>query len=213
MAPVPTTTRSAPQRAKLNAGTVPTLLQRESRTPQALAWTRDDCQRMEDIGLLPERWELLRGEVISKMGQKVPHGRCVLTCLAWLMEVFGKRHVLSQITIDVSPADNPTSEPEPDVIVLTVPSPTIEGNPRPAQILLLIEVADTTLAYDLKSKAPLYAAAGIPEYWVMDVRGRQLHQHRQPVDVAYQSVTVLSASDAVAAPGRTQSAAVGELFG
>jgi len=192
---------------------MPTLLEHTSRTPRAVAWTRDDCRRMDEIGLLPERWELVRGEVINKMGQRVPHAQSVREFCDWLIRVYGKKHLLSQVTIDVSPADNPTSEPEPDVVVLNTPSSAITGNPRPEQIVLLVEVADTTLAYDLGSKASLYAQAGIPEYWVMDVRGRQLHQHRQPAGDRYASVTILDAGATLQAPGRAETVLVESLLG
>jgi Uma2 family endonuclease len=180
---------------------MPTLLEHVTRTPRAVAWTRDDCRRMDEIGLLPERWELVRGEVIDKMGQKLPHGNTVLRVAVWLLKLFGEDFVTSQVTIDVSPADNPTSEPEPDVIVLAEPASSIVNNPRPEQILLLVEVSDTTLRYDLQAKATLYAAAGINEYWVVDLRGRELHQHREPLHGQYQSIQVLDAQAFVEAPG------------
>jgi Uma2 family endonuclease len=196
---------------------MPTLLAEqsrpESRAPRAVAWTRADCQRMDEIGLLPERWELVRGEVIDKMGQKMPHGLCVGEVYSWLRGVFGRDRVLSQITIDVSPADNPTSEPEPDVLVLNQPSSAITENPRPSQITLVVEVADTTLAFDLRAKASLYAAAGIPEYWVVDVRGRQLHLLRDPRQGAYESVRVLQETELASAPGHDATASVASLLG
>lgn len=187
---------------------MPTLLEHESRMPRALAWTREDCQRMDEIGLLPPRWELIRGEVISKMGQRVPHGRVVRAFFLWLSRLYGEDFVLSQVSIDVSPADNPTSEPEPDVFVLTEPSAFLRTNLRPSQIPLLVEVADTTLSFDLRIKGPLLAEAGISEYWVMDVRGRRLHRFRDPVNGTYQRVDILGPDDTIQPPGHDESATI-----
>ncbi len=71
--------------------------------------------------------------------------------------------------IDVSPNDNPTNEPVPDLIVLNHDSATIvSGNPQPSDLNLIVEISDSTL-FDLTTKAWLYARAGILEYWVLDV--------------------------------------------
>jgi Uma2 family endonuclease len=71
------------------------------------------------------------------------------------------------------------------------------GTPPAADILLVVEVSDSTLDYDLNTKAPLYAAAGIPECWVVDVNARTLHRHTQPGATGYQSVAALPATASV----------------
>ena len=99
--------------------------------------------------------------------------------------------------IDVSPEDNPTSEPIPDLVVLKRSIRGRRTNPRPAELLLVTEVADSSLAFDLNIKAALYARAGIAEYWVLDINGRRLIVHRDPRDGRYQWVTAYAEDEAV----------------
>src|ERR1700678_623537 len=83
--------------------------------------------------------------------------------------------------IDVSPEDNPSNEPEPDIIVLNRDFLNFRSaNPSPQDLHLVVEVADTTLNFDLTTKAALYARAGVADYWVLDVNGRRLIVHREP---------------------------------
>jgi Uma2 family endonuclease len=90
--------------------------------------------------------------------------------------------------LDVAPEDNPTNEP--DLIVLTRPSSEFQdANPRPADLRLVVEISDSTLGFDLTTKAGLYARAGIVEYWVVDIAARRLVVHRDPRDGLYRSVT------------------------
>ena len=75
----------------------------------------------------------------------------------------------------------PSSEPEPDYAIInreTYASRT--GNPEPADILLVVEVADSSLEYDREVKAPLYATAGLPEYWIVNLRHDQVEVYTQP---------------------------------
>jgi Uma2 family endonuclease len=107
--------------------------------------------------------------------------------------------VNAQAPIDVSPSDNPSNEPEPDLIVLKREFATfVSGNPQPHDIALVVEVADSTLSFDLTTKAALYARAGIEEYWVLDVTGRGLFTHRNPISGGYASVTIYNEHEPVA---------------
>lgn len=73
------------------------------------------------------------------------------------------------------------SQPQPDLSVLRLRSDFYgEGKPRPAETVLLIEVADSSLDFDRSVKAPLYAAAGVPELWIVDVGARAIEVHRAP---------------------------------
>ncbi len=78
------------------------------------------------------------------------------------------------------------NEPEPDMALLGPRrQPYREAHPRPKDVLLIIEVADTTLSYDRNVKVPLYAQHGIPEVWVVDVAANRLEIYREPVDGDY----------------------------
>ena len=136
------------------------------RARKAVMWTREDCRKLEGMGLLPERWELVQGEIISKMGTNLPHSMIFQRINVWLMGVFPSNCILPTCGIDVAPEDNSTSEPEPDITVLNRPAGELGRNPMSGDIALLIEVSNTTLDHDLGSKAQLYAQAGIAEYWL-----------------------------------------------
>ncbi len=90
------------------------------------------------------------------------------------------------------------SEPQPD-IVLARPRP--EGyraaHPAPADVLLLVEIADTTLARDRDVKLPLYAAAGIPETWLMNLPEDRIEVYRDPAPEGYRSITLVPRDGAV----------------
>jgi Uma2 family endonuclease len=169
--------------------------------PPRKRWTRDECAALEATGLLSQQQnlELVEGELIDKLGKKRPHVNAPSLLMAWLIRVFGWDFVNTEAPIDVAPEDNPTNEPVPDIIVLARPSSEIEkSNPVPADVRLIVEVSDTTLGFDLMAKASLYARAGIPEYWVLDIAFRRLVVHRNPASGRYSTVTAYSDQESVA---------------
>ena len=94
------------------------------------------------------------------------------------------------------------SEPEPDVsVVRGTGADYKDHHPRPGEIGLLFEVADSSLALDRRTKAHLYAAEGIPEYWIVNLIQRQIEvlrePHRRPVNAAYRSLATFSAAERV----------------
>lgn len=168
--------------------------------PPRKLWTRTECELLDKAGVIDQqRLELVEGELINKMGKKRPHVNALGLMMGWLNNVFGSRFILQEAPIDVSPEDNPTNEPEPDAIVLKRPfTQFLKSNPKPQDLNLVIEVADSSLHYDLTNKAALYARAEIEEYWVLDVSDRRrLFVHREPRDGKYQSVKEYTAQDTV----------------
>src|SRR5260370_978463 len=131
-------------------------------------WTLSECSALEALGLWDQQHlELVEGELISKMGKNRPHVNVLIYVQDWLVRVFGMQYVNPESPIDVAPEDNPTNEPEPDLIVLARPSREFRNaNPQPADLRLVVEISDSTLGFDLTVKAALYARAGIVEYWV-----------------------------------------------
>jgi len=157
--------------------------------PPHKKWTREECDLLEKAGLAEaHRYELIEGELVLKVGKKNPHMRAVLLLTNWLRSVFGDLRVLQEPSIDVSPEDHPTSEPEPDAVVLSRPFLEYPAQAPSADILLVAEVSASTLTFDLTTKAALYARAGIPEYWVLDVQRRRVIVHRDPSHDRYQSI-------------------------
>ena len=174
--------------------------------PPRKRWTRAECAALEATGLLRhERLELVAGELISKMGKKRPHVNALVAVQAWLVRTFGEQFVNPEAPIDVAPEDNPTNEPEPDLVVLARPSREYrDANPRPGDLRLVVEISDSTLGFDLTAKAKLYARAAIAEYWVLDIPGRRLIVHREPGEGVYGSVTAYGEEESVtplASPG------------
>jgi len=107
------------------------------------------------------------------------------------VRTFGEQFVIPEAPIDVAPEDNPTNEPEPDLVVLAKPSREFQdANPRFGDLRLVVEISDSTLGFDLTTKAELYVRAGIVEYWVVDVAARRLvvhleRPHRDPREGLY----------------------------
>jgi hypothetical protein len=135
--------------------------------PPRKRWTRAECAAFQVTGLWDQQHlELIGGELIDKKGQTRPHANTLTVAVAYMMRVFGGHYLNLGASIDVAPEDNPTSEPEPDIIVLARPTFEITKNPQPGEIRLVIEISDSTVGFDLTAKAGLYARAGLSEYWV-----------------------------------------------
>jgi Uma2 family endonuclease len=174
--------------------------------PPRKRWTRAECAAFEATGLWNQQHlELVEGELINKTGKNRQHTNTLALVLEWMIQVFGGKYVNTETSIDVAPEDNPTSEPEPDIIVLARPTFEItEANPQPGEIRLVIEISDSTVGFDLTTKAGLYARAGISDYWVFDIPARRLIVHRDPRNGLYTSVAAYRPEEVVAplaAPG------------
>jgi Uma2 family endonuclease len=183
-------------------------------TPGRVRWTRAQCDFFREAGVLTGRYELIDGEVISKMGQKPPHSTATGLLSDWLVEVFGAPFVRVQQTSDAGGADPEHNEPEPDVAVTRLPRRAYSGrHPGPEDVLLIAEVSDSSLRLDRTKKAALYARAGYPEYWVLDLNGRQVLVHRRPGADGYQEITAYSAEENAATLARPEaSVRVGDLL-
>jgi Uma2 family endonuclease len=173
--------------------------------PPRMRWTRVECVALEASGLWEQqRLELVRGELISKLGEKRPHVNALVAVQAWLVRTFGEQFGNPAAATDVAP-DNPTNEPEPDLVVLAEPSRKFQdANLRPDDLRLVVEISDSTLGFDLTTKAELYARAGIVEDWVVDVAARRFVVHRNPREGLYRSVTAYGEGETVtplASPG------------
>jgi hypothetical protein len=105
--------------------------------PPRKRWSRVECAALEAAGLLnQERLELVEGELISKMGKKRPHVTSFVLLQLWMQQTFGGRFVIAESPIDVAPEDNPTNEPEPDIIALKNDVTTFRSaNPNPCDLI------------------------------------------------------------------------------
>ncbi|MGK7873326.1 MAG: Uma2 family endonuclease [Xenococcaceae cyanobacterium] len=154
-------------------------------------WTVEEYHRMTEAGVLSpdERVELLEGQIISMAAKNPPHAATNL-CAANILNSLLARKALVRIQDPITISS--ISEPEPDLAVVR-PDPQfyLDHHPTPEEIFLIVEIADTTLERDRTSKAPAYARARIPDYWVLDVNTRQVHVFRQPGAENYQQETIL----------------------
>ncbi len=177
---------------------IETIREVSDRFPNRKRWTRDDCTFLERVGFTPECYELIDGEIISKMGQNRPHIMAISRVFAWLIAVFGVEFVQTQGDVEVTQSDQTFNHPQPDLAVLTQPDYSF-GNEelKGTDLRLVVEVSDSTLRGDLNTKAALYARAGIPEYWVLDVSSRRLFVHRSPINGTYTMVEWYSDAESV----------------
>lgn len=160
-------------------------------------FTRDEYHRMAQTGILPPdaRVELINGEILEMS----PIGRRHKVSVDRLTDIFapalqGKAIVRVQSSIVLSDGQ----EPEPDITVLRYRDDFYgESDETPADILLIIEVADTSEGYDRRTKGPLYARYGIPELWIADVNRDRLTVYRDPTPDGYATTHVLSPGQSV----------------
>ena len=135
---------------------------------------------MGNAGVLGEddRVELLGGEIVDMAPIGSRHLACVVALNHLLVEASGGRFFVSvQNPVRLSERD----EPQPDLSLLRRrPDPGALAPPGPEDVLAVIEVSDTTLSYDRNVKLPLYARAGIPEAWIVDLAGQEVEVHHGP---------------------------------
>ncbi len=142
-----------------------------------------EYHQMAQIGILTEddRLELVDGEIVEMSPIGGRHVACVNRLNQLLVRFLDNAAIVS-IQSPVRLGDY--QEPEPDVAVIRVRE--YGGDlPGPEDVILLMEVSDSSLAYDRSRKLPIYGRAGIPESWIVDVPGETIERHTNPVDGRY----------------------------
>lgn len=161
-------------------------------------WTVDDYHRMISAGILtPEdRVELLDGQIVEMAPQDPPHASRIDDGGDYLKALFANRaKVRVQLPITLAPG----SEPEPDFAIVRIDENGYrDRHPQPQDVLLLIEVADSTLRRDRTHKVQIYAKAGIGEYWIVDIKKRQVVVLQDPQDGSYQFEQTFTDNDQIA---------------
>ena len=159
-------------------------------------FTVAEYMAMGEAGILgeDERIELLAGEIIKMAPIGNPHLFCTdaLTMLL-VPALVGRAVVRVQGSIQL----DDYGAPEPDIVVLRPRPDYYAGSAMPADVLLLIEVADSSLEYDRGFKLALYAAAGIPELWIANLRTGEVETCANPVGTEYTSVRTVSADGSI----------------
>ncbi|MGH2718992.1 MAG: Uma2 family endonuclease [Actinomycetota bacterium] len=175
----------------------------------------EEYEGMYRAGVVPEddRLELINGTIIQMTPIGDRHAESVgrLTMIL-APRLSGRAIVWVQNPVNLSDL----SQPQPDLSVLSPRGDFYgEGKPRPADTLLLIEVADSSLDFDRSVKAPLYAATGVPELWIVDVGARAIEVYRVPGPDGYAERRILVAGQERIAPEafRDVEVSVEDVFG
>ena len=157
----------------------PPLLPARVSTPHPRRWTKAEYYKMWQLGWFEDqRVELIDGEVMQMANPGPENYTSMDNVIKALEGIFpGDRYwVRMQGALDLGQ----DVEPQPDAAVADGPKSSFSGR-HPTTALLVVEVSDTTLAYDRGRKAGIYARSGIADYWIVNLEGRQLEVHRRPV--------------------------------
>jgi Uma2 family endonuclease len=141
---------------------------------------------MAEAGVLSpdDRVELVEGEIIKKGPIGSRHAACVRRLVAFFT---GHGTQLAQVSVQSPVRLNDFSEPEPDLALLKPRNDFYaKSHPAPDDLLLVIEVSDTTLEYDRGIKVPIYARAGIPQVLIVNLPGEVIESYAEPVNGTYQ---------------------------
>jgi Uma2 family endonuclease len=146
----------------------------------AKKFTIEEYHHLGELGFFDDndRVELIRGEIVEMPTKKPPHSVCNTLLVQELIILIGKRATVRGQEPIILPSD---SEPQPDVaIVKNKPDNYLSSHPQTEDILLVIEVADSTLRYDQETKLSLYAEDKITHYWLFNLVDKQLEMYSEP---------------------------------
>lgn len=162
--------------------------------PRRLRFSVDEYYKMIELGMLKdyEKAEIIDGELIQKMTIGDKHAAVVDR----LNRIF-VRNVSDDILVRIQ---NPLrlsdfNEPEPDLVLADLTKYDGNRHPRPQEVILLVEVSDSTLKYDRDFKIPLYAEAGIPEVWIVNLPNNIIEIHQKPSNGLYQLVKIFKSDE------------------
>lgn len=178
--------------------------------PRPHRLTVHDYYRMAEVGLLSpdDRTELIDGEIIDMPPIGDRHAAVVRGLTTRLVRaVADAAEVSTQLPVRLSLR----SEPQPDFAILKAKRGGYRKHPLPSDVLLLIEVSDSTLRYDLGKRARLYAAHDIAEYWVFDLQRNRVWRHRKPRGPEYTQRDEIAAG-ALPLPGLEATIELADLF-
>jgi Uma2 family endonuclease len=183
--------------------------------PQTKRWTRQEYYRLAEEGWFRgQRVQLIEGEIIQMQAQGHPHAWAIMKLSRWLHTQYGSDYAI-RIQMPLNVLDD--SDPEPDAAVIASSIDDLHDHPQTA--VLVIEVSDSSLQLDRK-KTFLYAAAGVKEYWIVDVEHRVVEMYRNPVadksaprGFRYPAPTIIHATESISPLSKPQALLkVSELF-
>ncbi len=179
---------------------------------QKLHFTVDQYHRMGETGIIPAdaRVELINGEIIKMSPINSLHAGTVKN----LNRLFSKLLHNDFIVSIQDPVElNKLSEPEPDLAILKFREDIYtQNNPKPSDVLLIVEVADSSLENDRSVKLPLYAQAGIPETWIVNLQDQQIEVSTEPSEKGYANVHIYRPGDKIEHPLLNIAIVVNDVF-
>lgn len=155
----------------------------------------EEFHKMTELGILPEEsgWEIVDGYLIDKMSIGSKHASTVKR-LNRILTKLVKDNAIVSVQDPIRLDDY--NEPEPDIALLKPREDFYSKNhPLPQEILLLIEVSDSTIEYDRKIKKTLYAKAGITEFWIINLQDDTLEFYSQPKNGNYRLARILESGE------------------
>ena len=168
----------------------------EELDAQIHKYTADEYQEMGKAGILTEdeRVELIDGEIVLMPPMLDPHAFAISRLIVLFGGLFTEKRATPWVQCPIRASYN--GRPEPDLALLR-PDLRLDRLPSPQDVLLVVEVSDSTLRSDRNVKAPLYALDGIPEMWLVDLQEDVIEVYRSPEDGLYLDVTLLRRGDSI----------------
>lgn len=149
--------------------------------------TAEEYQRMIEAGIFheDERIELIEGRIVQMSPKNLKHAIATKRTNRWLAKLLGDRAIIG---VQDPILLNDFSEPEPDITLIAPPDNRYtENHPKPKDIFLVLEVADSSIFYDRDEKGPLFARNGIVQYCLLNLQSRELEDYREPSPNGYRS--------------------------
>lgn len=177
-------------------------------------FTLEEYERMVEAGVFheDERIELIRGQIAEMAPIGFRHEMCVARLNKLLSTLAGDMVLVWPQNNSIRLPAN--SRPEPDLTLLKWRDDYSVSKPPVAEdVLLVVEVAESSLKYDREVKGPLYAEANIPEYWIVNLRDEVIEVHTGNVDGAYKQARRANRGETLMVPGLADAVEVGDILG
>jgi len=170
--------------------------------PAPRKWTREEYYRMAETGILGpgDHVELIEGEIVNKVSpQNTPHAQAIRLLTKALITSFGPEF---DFGIQLPMSIEGDSDPEPDAVVTRFGGRRfLDQHPTPADVVLAVEIADSSLGFDRGRKARLYSRAGVQDYWIVNLVDRQIEVMTNPIDEhGYRTTIVYRAGETIQPP-------------
>jgi Uma2 family endonuclease len=175
-----------------------------------------EYEQMIEAGIFNHifRLELIRGELIEHMPPGQEHESCVARLHLVMAEIVERRAIIWPHGNSIGIPDS-NSRPQPDITLLRWRDDLYRGKrPRPEDVILVVEVSNSTLAYDRKVKVPIYAEAGIAEYWLVNLVDKIVEVYKDPGAGKYQSMRKAKRGETIQLPAELdREIAVADILG